>query len=129
MAVTASVALSSSTTTTQKPIVITLTVTNGNAADVTVQSIEPVAVPTNSQSQHTVSCAMGQPLLISGYNTTVSAGSSSTFSWSFNPFEPLTSADILGGATTEDFTVGCYVNTSDGTRNSAGATVTVTPRI
>jgi hypothetical protein len=140
MAITASIALSPSSTTAPTDVNAQVTVNNSAGASVTVTSIIPTAVAKTSGTPTTPTllgiCTAGYP----GQNNTVPATGSAVFSFSLAPTSPQTNTYSVNpfpvGVTplvplampsSQVITVGATVFTSDGAiTNATTADLTVT---
>ncbi len=125
MAITATIALSSSTIKSAQKTTATLTVSNSGGADVLVTGIQTLCMP-SGQTVQSVAASSGVPPWGGGFPQTVAASGSTNFSWDVVPHAPTTSAGLAQGASYA-YDIGAVVYTNDGSVTSPTvATVTVT---
>jgi hypothetical protein len=123
MAMTASVALSTSTPVPEQPFTVTLTVSNSGAASVNVIGIIPIVEPTGVLVR-SVAASSGLPALGPNYAVAVAAGGSTNFVWSDAIHSPRAAG--LTSGTSQAYDIGALVACSDGSLISATiATATV----
>lgn len=121
MAMTASLAVDDNTVqAASQECHVTLTVSNSGSVDVRVIGLRPyIQAPTGSTPRR-IAATCGMPVL-NANTSTVTAGSSATFSWTAYFHSPeakgLAGSHYLGAnnATTQTFAVGCNVDCADGT--------------
>lgn len=127
MAITASVALSSATSVAQRPVSVTLTVSNSGSNAVNVLSVVPLFYPNGHQTDDGVAGAVGVCALGPGVTVSVAGSGSTTFNWSVIAFKPQGGFGVgaeLG--TSAVYVCGATVYTSDGSVVTAStATLTV----
>lgn len=128
MAVTAAITLSAATCHIGGGVVAFLTITNGNAEDVEVSEVTPLAFPTGVLTKAPI--LLGVPANAAG-NTTVTAGSTLVLQWGVTPLVPVAKAysqaqvdASLPGRTSDSFVydIGAEWKTSDGTTGVATTT-------
>ncbi len=112
MAITAAIALSSATCKVGQSVTAILTVTNGNAEDVTVVECTPLVFPTGKLTP--VPELAGLPPIQAGQNVTVPAGSTLKIRWGVTPLAPIQRAFGADSAS-QVYDVGAELKTSDGT--------------
>lgn len=118
MAITATIALSSSSIVAEQKTVATCTVTNSGGSAVNVTAINPTVTPSGATPQ-SVSVAVGQPPLLPGMPTSVAAsGGTTKFSWDVVPHAPSSGYGSAEPAS-QIYDVGALINTSDGSLTSA----------
>lgn len=127
MAVTASIALSSSSATvqTQAKTTATLTVSNGNSAAITVLGIQPV-VQISGTLIRAVGANCGTPATGPSYQTPIAASGTGTYTFDVEMFAP-ESKGYTGNPASIAYDIGANVLSSDGSYIAATvATFTLT---
>jgi hypothetical protein len=112
MAVTASIALGSSTLYPEQQTTATLTVSNSGGAAVLVTGIQPTCTPSGLTNQ-AVAVALGNPPFGGAFNQSVAASGSTTFSFGVVAHAP-TSGYGLAEPSQQLYSVGATVYTNDG---------------
>ncbi len=124
MAITASIALNTSTALANQVVNATLTVSNSGGAAVLVTGIQPVVNP-NGQTVQSVATQNGQAPFGGAFNQSVAASGSTAFYFSVVPNAPTTSYGLAEPASLV-YSIGATVYTNDGSVTAATpATLTV----
>ncbi len=119
MAITASIALSAAACKVGQSVTALLTVSNGNAEDVTVVECTPLAFPSGKLTP--APCELGLPPLAPGQNVTVPAGSSLILRWGVSPLAPVPRAFGADSAS-QVYDIGAELKTSDGSTPTVSTT-------
>jgi hypothetical protein len=122
MAITAAVTVSPSSVQVNRPVTVTVTVSNSGGANVTVTNLVPSAVTTGDTAHQTAGVNWGAAPLGTGLNVTVTAGGTLAIPIGMVPF--IGTTGVIGGGS-GTLTLGAQVQTSDGS-NVAATTTTLT---
>lgn len=130
MAISATIALSSSTSLSTQKVTATITVTNSGAADVLVSAVAPKAVPSGLTTQ-SIALSLGVCPIGGAFNSTVAASSTLKLSFPVVAHAPITpSPGTLTNPTSQAYSIGALIYTSDGSITDATpSTLTVTEPI
>jgi len=128
MALTASIAISSSTITVGQVLNAVLTVSNSSGTDINVMQVLPkVNFTGNPIPMDGSSVSYGAVPLTQGFNNVVPAGGSLNIRFSYSIYQPST-MNQLDQDSTGTYDVGCLILANDGEQISPTvATVTVLP--
>ncbi len=112
MAITAAIALSAASCKVGQSVTALLTVSNGNAEDVTVVECTPLAFPSGKLTPS--SDLLGLPPIQAGQNVSVPAGGDLILRWGVSPLSPVARAFGADSAS-QIYDIGAELKTSDGT--------------